>query len=114
MNLDNEPENHSRCTQFMRRLTDFADQTQLTIDLAYYPPYHSKYNPIERVWGVLERHWNGRLLDACQTVLRFAQTLTFRGDLPLYTGRLRSITPELGSHKSKWLNSSNAFSVSPV
>jgi transposase len=28
--------------------------------LAYYLPYHSKYNPIERVWGVLEHHWTGR------------------------------------------------------
>ncbi|MEZ5325622.1 MAG: hypothetical protein R3F19_11225 [Verrucomicrobiales bacterium] len=26
---------------------------QITIKLAYYPPYHSKYNPIERLLGVL-------------------------------------------------------------
>jgi transposase len=25
----------------------------------YYPPYHSKYNLIERCWGILENHWNG-------------------------------------------------------
>lgn len=82
LNLDNGPENHSRRTQFMQRLTALADDFQLTVDLAYYPPYHSKYNPIERVWGVLEKHWNGSLLDSCQTVLRFAQTLTFRGRSP--------------------------------
>jgi len=86
LNLDNGPENHSRRTQFMQRLTDLADYFQLTIDLAYYPPYHSKYNPIERVWGVLEKHWNGSLLDSCQTVLRFAQTLTFRGRSPQVQG----------------------------
>jgi hypothetical protein len=63
-------------------LTALADYFQMTVDLAYYPPYHSKYNPIERVWGVLEKHWNGSLLDSCQTVLRFAQTLTFRGRSP--------------------------------
>ena len=32
------------------------------IELAYYPPYHSKYNPVERCWSSLERHWNGTLL----------------------------------------------------
>ena len=83
LNLDNGPENHSRRTQFMQRLTGFVDAFQLTLDLAYFPPYHSKYNPIERVWGVLEQHWNGSLLDSCETVIRFAQTLTFRGRQPL-------------------------------
>jgi transposase len=27
----------------------------------YYPPYHSKYNPIERLWGILENYWRGEL-----------------------------------------------------
>ncbi len=83
LNLDNGPENHSRRTQFMKRVTDFVDQSQLPIQLAYYPPYHSKYNPIERVWGVLEQHWNGSLLDNCQTVLKFAQTMTYKGQQPI-------------------------------
>jgi transposase len=83
LNLDNGPENYSRRTQFMQRLTEFADRCQVSVLLAYYPPYHSKYNPIERVWGVLEKHWNGSLLDSCQTVLQFAQTMTFRGRRPL-------------------------------
>jgi hypothetical protein len=77
LNLDNGPENSSRRTQFMARLTAFADAMGLTIQLAYYPPYHSKYNPIERVWGVLEQHWNGDLLDSRQTVLRLASTMTY-------------------------------------
>lgn len=34
LNLDNGPENHSRRTQFMKRMTDFADQTGLTVALA--------------------------------------------------------------------------------
>lgn len=82
LNLDNGPENHSRRTQFMQRLTEWVDTFQIAIQLAYYPPYHSKYNPIERVWGVLEKHWNGSLLDTCTTVLRFAHTMTFRGQHP--------------------------------
>ena len=83
LNLDNGPENHSRRTQFMNRITEFVDEFQLLVDLAYYPPYHSKYNPIERVWGILENHWNGSLMDSCQTVFNFARTMTFRGLHPL-------------------------------
>ena len=82
INLDNGPENHSRRTQFMQRITALVDSFQVAVQLAYYPPYHSKYNPIERVWGVLEKHWNGSLLDSCETVLRFAKSMTFRGVPP--------------------------------
>ena len=83
INQDNGPENHSRRTQFMKRITDLADTFHLHIDLAYYPPYHSKYNPIERVWGILEKHWNGQLLESKATVLHLAQTMTWNGRHPL-------------------------------
>ena len=83
LNLDNGPENHSRRTQSMQRIIDLADEFGLTVELAYYPPYHSKYNPIERVWGVLEQHWNGSLLDTLETVLHFAQTMTYNGVRPV-------------------------------
>lgn len=83
LNQDNGPENHSRRTQFMKRITEFADEFQVTIQLAYYPPYHSKYNPVERVWGVLENHWNGSLLDSVETVLNFAKTMTWNGIHPI-------------------------------
>lgn len=82
LNLDNGPENHSRRTQFMMRLTQFADASHLTLQLAYYPPYHSKYNPIERVWAVLQHHWNGSLLDSLETVLMFARSMTWNGKPP--------------------------------
>jgi hypothetical protein len=83
INQDNGPENHSRRTQFMKRVTEFVDEFQMTVQLAYYPPYHSKYNPIERLWGVLENHWNGSLLDTVETVLNFAQTMTWKGHHPV-------------------------------
>ena len=85
INQDNGPENHSRRTQFMHRIVQFAHQFQLTIQLAYYPPYHSKYNPVERAFGWLEQHWRGSLLDEVDTVLRFASTLTFKGKHPVVT-----------------------------
>ncbi len=77
INQDNGPENHSRRTQFMKRVTEFVDGFGVAVQLAYYPPYHSKYNPIERVWGVLEQHWNGSLLDSVETVVAFAKTMTY-------------------------------------
>ena len=83
LNQDNGPENHSRRTQFMQRLTDWVDDAQLTLQLAYYPPYHSKYNPIERVWGFLEQHWNSSLLDSVETVVQFAQTLCWKQARPV-------------------------------
>jgi transposase len=82
INLDNGPENHSPRTQFLKRLLAFAQTSQLTIHLAYYPPYHSKYNPIERCWGILEQHWNGDVLDTVETVVQFAQTMTWKAKAP--------------------------------
>lgn len=83
INLDNGPESHSRRTQFMQRLVGFARQYHLTVRLAYYPPYHSKDNPIERCWGILEQHWNGALLDSLQTVIQYASTMTWKGKHPV-------------------------------
>jgi len=83
INQDNGRENHSRRTQFMKRITVFVDEFQIAVQLAYYPPYHSKYNPVERVWGVLENHWNGSLLDTVDTALNFAQTMTWNGHHPV-------------------------------
>jgi transposase len=83
INLDNGPESHSRRTQFMHRLLEFAQRYHLTIPLAYYPPYHSKYNPIERCWGILEQHWNGALLDSVDAVIQYASTMTWKGNHPV-------------------------------
>jgi transposase len=58
----------------MKRMVDFAGRHQVNLRLAYYPPYHSKYNPIERTWGVLANHWNGNILDEIDTVLQFARS----------------------------------------
>jgi len=38
-------------------------------DISGYPPYHSKYNPVERCWGILEKHWNGARLTDTRTML---------------------------------------------
>jgi len=83
INADNGPETNSHRTQFVKRLVEFARKDKLTIRLAYYPPYHSKYNPIERVWAVLENHWNGELLDEVEKALGLASSMTWNGNHPV-------------------------------
>lgn len=79
INLDNGPQINSHRTQFLKRIQEFANTTGLKIHLIYYPPYHSKYNPIERCWASLERHWNGTLLDTVDKALQWASTMTWKG-----------------------------------
>jgi len=78
INADNGPECNSRRTQFMKRMVDLADASGLEIHMVYYPPYHSKYNPIEHFWGGLERSWNGYLLNDVSNVLERAGNFAWR------------------------------------
>jgi len=45
-------------------------------------PFHSKYNPVERCWGVLEMHWNGTLLSSVNKAIRWAETMTWNSVHP--------------------------------
>jgi G:T/U-mismatch repair DNA glycosylase len=81
--VDNGPESSGVRTQFLRRMVDFIDYTSKPVQLLYYPPYHSKYNPIERCWGILEQHWNGTTLGSVETMLEWAKTMTWKGIKPV-------------------------------
>jgi transposase len=80
--LDNGQENGGRRTQFLKRLVQFADWSGLVIRLVYYPPYHSKYNPIERCWSSLEKKWNGVLLNCWEVIRACALRMTWKGRHP--------------------------------
>ena len=80
---DNGPESNGRRTQFLKRMVEFSDYIGTPIQLLYYPPYHSKYNPVERCWGILEKHWNGAKLVDAQTMLEWAKTMTWKGIRPV-------------------------------
>ena len=64
-------------------MVEFADTIGTSIHLLYYPPYHSKYNPIERCWGILEQHWNGAKLVDVKTMLAWARSMTWKGLHPI-------------------------------
>jgi len=82
INADNGPESNGRRTQWLKRLVGFSQSYQVTIQLAYYPPYHSKYNPVERLWGGLENHWRGELIDCVAKALGLARSMTYKGIAP--------------------------------
>jgi len=78
INVDNGPECSGSRTQWLKRLVNFSQQAGVKIRLAYYPPYHSKYNPVERLWGVLENHWRGELLSTVEKTLGLARSMTYK------------------------------------
>ena len=81
--LDNGPKNAGTRTQFLKRLIAFADGSGLEIRLVYYPPYHSKYNPIERCWSALEQKWGGTLLNGLKVILQQARRMSWRKQHPV-------------------------------
>ena len=80
--VDNGPNNSGRRTQFLKRMVHFADWAGLEIRLVYYPPYHSKYNRVERCWSSLQKKWNGVLLNCLKVVLQCALRMTWKGQHP--------------------------------
>ena len=81
--MDNGPESSGRRTQFLQRMVTCCDAIGKPIQLLYYPPYHSKYNPIERCWGILELHWNGTKLVDVETMVEWAKSMTWKGIHPV-------------------------------
>jgi len=81
--MDKGPESSGVRTQFLKRMVAWVDHIGKPVQLLYYPPYHSKYNPIERCWGILECHWNGTKLTDVSTMLAWAQSMTWKGIAPL-------------------------------
>ena len=83
LKVDNGSESSGIRTQFLYRMVKFSQQIGIPIQLLYYPPYHSKYNPIERCWGILEQHWNGSKLIDVETMLAWASSMTWKGIKPI-------------------------------
>jgi len=112
IDLDGGSATRSDRTQFIKRMVEFAHKTQLRIRLIYYPPYHSKYNPIERCWAALENYWNGAILDSVQTALQWAANMTWKGVAPIvqwvgtiYHTGIRLSSQELEGYQPFWQRS---------
>jgi hypothetical protein len=91
--LDNGPNNSGIRTQFLKRMIEFADWSGLEVRLVYYPPYHSKYNPIERCWSTLEQKWGGALLNRLKVIFQEALRMVWMGRHPTVR-RLHGVYPD--------------------
>ena len=112
IDLDGGSANRSNRTQFIKRMVEFSKATGLSIRLIYYPPYHSKYNPIERCWGVLENYWNGGILDSIEAALQWVGNMTWKGIKPIvhrveavYEKAIKVPPEELEQYLPFWLRS---------
>jgi hypothetical protein len=83
IDLDGGSATRSNRTQFIKRMVELSGAIDLRIPLIYYPPYHSKYNPIERCWAALENYWNGAILDSVESAVKWASNMTWRGVSPI-------------------------------
>ena len=83
IDLDNGPSTRSERTQFIKRMVELSQTLNLKIRLIYYPPYHSKYNPIERCWAALENYWNRAILDSVETAAQWAANMSWKGMAPI-------------------------------
>jgi transposase len=99
--LDNGPHNGGSRTQFLKRMVQFADWSGMVIRLIYYPPYHSKYNPIERCWSSLEKKWNGVLLTCWEVVKAYALRMTWRKKHPVVERLGKTYAPKVSVSKAE-------------
>src|SRR5262245_23135180 len=81
--MDKGPESSGKRTPFLHRMVAFCDAIGKPIQLLYSPPYHSKYNPTERCWGILALRWHGTKLVDVETRVEWAKTMTWQGIHPL-------------------------------
>jgi transposase len=98
----------------LKRLVELSDAHQLTIELAYYPPYHSKYNPVELLCGVLEKHLRGQIIETTKKALGLARSMTYRGIKP----SVRKVTKLYRTgisvaHERRWGRSKGYWNTNP-
>jgi len=112
IDLDGGSAVRSNRTQFIKRMAQFCQSTGLKVQLIYYPPYHSKYNPIERCWAALENYWNGTMLSTIEAALQWAAKMTWNGLEPLvhlvegnYPKKIKVPKAELALYEQQWQRS---------
>lgn len=77
--LDNGPENSSRRMLWIKCLIDLLKKYNISIKLVYYPPYSSKYNPIERYWARLQLSWSGLIINTVDKLIKMINKVKWNG-----------------------------------
>ena len=81
--LDNGPENSSKRTLWIKCLIGLVKKYHISIELVYYPPYHSKYNMIERYWARLQLSWSGLIINTVDKLIEIINKVTWKGNKTL-------------------------------
>jgi transposase len=109
INLDGGSATRSDRTQFIKRMVAFSQSIALPIRLIYYPPYHSKYNGIERCWAALEQYWNGAILNSVETAVQWASHMRWKARDPvvflvnrIYEKGVKVLAQELDAYLPFW------------
>ena len=77
--LDNGPENSGKRKLWLKKLTELSIKYNIRIELVYYPPYHSKYNKIERFWARLQLSWNGVVINNLPELVKIMNKVIWNG-----------------------------------
>jgi Rhodopirellula transposase DDE domain len=114
INLDGGSATRSDRTQFIKRMVELSQSIGLPIRLIYYPPYHSKYNAIERCWAALEQYWNGAILDSVEAAVQWAAHMSWKAIAPavylvegIYETGVKLLAEELESYLPFWQRSTS-------
>ena len=70
-------ENSGRRKLWLKNLVELSKKYKIIIHLVYYPPYHSKYNKIERFWARLQMYWNDIIMDSVEKLEKCLNTVTW-------------------------------------
>ena len=62
-------------TEIIEKLVPYWIKNNIRIQLAYYLPYHSKYNPIEHVFWTLEQYWNWIILNSVEKTIEVVKNM---------------------------------------
>lgn len=76
--LDNGPENSGKRKLWLKEIVRISIKYNIVIHLVYYPPYHSKYNLIERFWARLQIFWNKIIMDTEEKLLEVLNKVTWK------------------------------------
>ena len=83
IDLDNGKSVAGNTKRFLQRMVKFAAKIKMDIQMVYYPPYHSKYNMVERFWAAVEQYWSPLILDSISNTINIAKKVTWKGFNPI-------------------------------
>jgi hypothetical protein len=88
--------NAARSLRFKEDLIDLSNHLGMRLRIAHYPPYTSKWNPIEhRLFSQVERSWHGVMLNSPETALETVEKARTQSGLSV-TARILDTVYEIG------------------